>query len=78
MENPCFIIICKYSTCVVYSNKKISDDYKMAVMLINQLTDKPSSILKAARKIYLQKKSMTMEKIDEEIQNYSFIYQRKI
>lgn len=55
MENSCFKIICKYSSCVVYSNKKSSNDYKMAVMLINRLTDKPSSILKAAREKYLQK-----------------------
>ena len=47
-----------------------SDDYKMVVMLIDRLTDKPSSILKAAREKYLQKNPMTMEEIDEEIQNY--------
>jgi archaellum component FlaC len=47
-----------------------SDDYKMVVMLIERLADKPSSILKAAREKYLQKNPMTMEEIDEEIQNY--------
>lgn len=47
-----------------------SDDYKMVVMLIDRLAEKPSSILKAARKKYIQKNPMTMEEIDQEIQNY--------
>lgn len=47
-----------------------SDDYKMVVMLIDRLADKPSSILRAAREKYIQKNPMTMEEIDQEIQNY--------
>lgn len=47
-----------------------SDDYQMVVMLINRLAEKPSSILRAAREKYLQQNPMTMEEIDQEIQNY--------
>lgn len=47
-----------------------SDDYKMVVMLIDRLADKPSSILRRAREKYTKENPMTMEEIDQEIQNY--------
>ena len=47
-----------------------SDDYKMVVMLIDRLADKPSSILRMAREKYTKENPMTMEEIDQEIQNY--------
>lgn len=47
-----------------------SDDYKMVVMLIDRLADKPSSILRMAREKYMKQNPMTMEEIDQEIQNY--------
>ncbi len=46
------------------------DDYNMVIMLIDRLAEKPSSILRAAREKYVQKNPMTMEEIDQEIQNY--------
>ncbi len=46
------------------------DDYNMVIMLIDRLAEKPSSILRAAREKYVQKNPMSMEKIDQEIQNY--------
>lgn len=46
------------------------DDYNMVLMLIDRLAEKPSSILRAAREKYVQKNPMTMEEIDQEIQNY--------
>ncbi len=46
------------------------DVYNMVIMLIERLADKPSSILRAAREKYVQKNPMTMEDIDQEIQNY--------
>lgn len=47
-----------------------SDDYKMVVMLIERLADKPSSILRVAREKYVKQNPMTMDEIDQEIQNY--------
>lgn len=47
-----------------------SDDYKMVVMLIDRLADKPSSILRMAREKYMKQNPMAMEEIDQEIQNY--------
>ena len=47
-----------------------SDDFQMVIMLIDRLTDKPSSVLRAAREKYVNKNPMTMEEIDQEIQNY--------
>ena len=47
-----------------------SDDYKMVVMLIDRLADKPSSILRMACEKYTKENPMTMEEIDQEIQNY--------
>ena len=44
-----------------------SDDYKMVVMLIDRLADKPSSILRMAREKYTKENPMTMEEIDQEI-----------
>lgn len=46
------------------------EDYDMVVMLVNRLAEKPSSILKRARENYLKTNPMTMEEIDEEIENY--------
>ncbi len=46
------------------------DVYNMVIMLIERLADKPSSILRAAREKYVQKNPITMEDIDQEIQNY--------
>ncbi len=46
------------------------DDYNMVIMLIDRLAEKPSSILRAACEKYVQKNPMTMEEIDQEIQNY--------
>lgn len=46
------------------------DDYNMVVMLIDRLADKPSSRLKAARERMLEKNPMSIEEIDEEIQQY--------
>lgn len=47
-----------------------SDDFQMVIMLIDRLADKPSSVLRAAREKYVNKNPMTMEEIDQEIQNY--------
>ena len=47
-----------------------TDDYNMVIMLIDRLAEKPSSILRVAREKYVQKNPMTMEEIDQEIQNY--------
>lgn len=48
------------------------EDYQMVVMLVDRLAEKPSKpsdILKAARKKYLEN-PMSMEEIDEEIETY--------
>ena len=44
-----------------------ADDYKMVVMLIDRLAEKPSNILKNARNKYVKDNPMTMEEIDKEI-----------
>ncbi len=46
------------------------DVYNMVIMLIERLADKPSSILRAAREKYVHKNPITMEDINQEIQNY--------
>ena len=49
------------------------EDYNMVVMLIDRLTEnphKPSQILKAARKKYLESNPMSVNEIDEEIEAY--------
>ena len=47
-----------------------ADDYKMVVMLIDRLAEKPSNILKNARNKYVKDNPMTMEEIDREIEKY--------
>ena len=46
------------------------EDYNMIVMLVDRLTEKPSNVLRAARKKYVEKNPMSMEEIDEEIETY--------
>ena len=46
------------------------EDYDMVGKLINRLVEKSSGILKAARDRYVHKSSLSMEEIDEEIQDY--------
>lgn len=46
------------------------DDYDKVVRLINQLADSSASRLKAKRNEMLGKNPMSMEEIDEEIQQY--------
>ena len=47
-----------------------ADDYKMVVMLIDRLAEKPSNVLKNARNKYVKDNPMTMEEIDKEIEKY--------
>lgn len=47
-----------------------ADDYRMVVMLIDRLAEKPSNILKNARNKYVKDNPMTMEEIDKEIERY--------
>ncbi|MCM1049564.1 MAG: hypothetical protein NC433_14200 [Clostridiales bacterium] len=46
------------------------EDYNMVMMLVERLTAKPSDILKKAREKYVRTNPMSMEEIDEEIQQY--------
>ena len=46
------------------------EDYNMVMMLVERLTAKPSDILKRAREKYVRVNPMSMEEIDEEIQQY--------
>lgn len=40
----------------------------MVAMLVDRLADRPSNVLKAARKKYLERNPMSIEEIDEEIE----------
>lgn len=46
------------------------EDYNMVVMLVERLADRPSSFLKAARNNYLKRNPMSMQEIDQEIEDY--------
>ncbi len=46
------------------------EDYNMIMMLVERLTAKPSDILKRARGKYVRTNPMSMEEIDDEIQQY--------
>ncbi len=46
------------------------EDYNMVVMLVERLADKPSNFLKAARNNYVNRNPMSMEEIDQEIEDY--------
>ena len=46
------------------------EDYNMVVMLVDRLAGRPSDTLRVARKKYLEKNPMSMEEIDEEIEEY--------
>ncbi len=46
------------------------EDYNMVVMLVERLADKPSNFLKAARNNYVKRNPMSMEEIDQEIEDY--------
>lgn len=46
------------------------EDYNMIMMLVERLTAKPSDILKRAREKYVRTNPMSMDEIDEEIQQY--------
>jgi len=46
------------------------EDYNMVVMLVERLADKPSSLLKTARNNYLKRNPMSMQEIDQEIEDY--------
>ena len=47
-----------------------SEDYNMIMMLVERLTAKPSDILKRAREKYIRTNPMSMDEIDNEIQQY--------
>lgn len=46
------------------------EDYNMVVMLVERLADRPSGFLKAARNNYLKRNPMSMQEIDQEIEDY--------
>lgn len=49
------------------------EDYHMVAMLVDRLAvnpQKPSRILKMARKKHLERNPMSMDEIDEEIEDY--------
>lgn len=47
-----------------------SEDYNMIMMLVDRLTAKPADILKKAREKYVRTNPMSMDEIDEEVQQY--------
>ncbi len=46
------------------------EDYNMVVMLVERLADRPSNFLKAARNNNLKRNPMSMQEIDQEIEDY--------
>ncbi len=46
------------------------EDYNMVVMLVERLADRPSNFLKAARNNHLKRNPMSMQEIDQEIEDY--------
>lgn len=46
------------------------EDYNMVVMLVERLADRPSNFLKAARSNHLKCNPMSMQEIDQEIEDY--------
>lgn len=46
------------------------EDYNMVAMLVERLADKPSNILKEARERYRRSNPMSMDEIDQEIEEY--------
>lgn len=47
-----------------------SEDYNMITMLVERLTAKPTDVLRRAREKYVRTNPLSMDEIDEEIQQY--------